>query len=295
MAKEVIHSTGRLSDRQIVALIDNISSEFNTDNHTFYYGSISTNINSIREIINKAPSYVIDRAECRIEQGKLTVRYARGVSTINPQSGSLSIDVRLPSPYMDEIIVIPTENYNGVPERPNIAEAAKLESLIRKHLILKQPSEIDAAGGSAIDLLQKEMSGLADLHAKMMHDTLALKEKLDKDRDEKFAELNEREKQLNAEIIQKRQDAENEILLRKLEIEAKQKELDDRDHMHVRRALRGQITVEIQNRVKGALLSNRSRALGWSVLALTIICAFVSGLFSYLSYEAFLTALVAKA
>lgn len=204
----------------------------------------------------------------------------------NRQNGSQH-PVRNSSPYFDEIIITPTQNYNGTPARPTISEIAKLESIIRQHIILKNPDDIQGTGATAIDLLQKELAAIAEIHQKLLADTIDLRQATAKEHESKLAELAEREKQSLAEVAAQKLKSEHDLAEQKASLEAKQKELDDRNHMHVRRALREQITSDIQTRVSGALLSSRSRLLGRGVFGLSLVCAIVSGIFSYWSYEAF--------
>ena len=286
MTNTVTHITGKLSDAQIVKLFDNITSEFQTSDVNISYGQISTKIEDVKSVIGRQRSFIISNATCSIENGKLSIQYARGLTTISFQNGSQH-PVRNSSPYFDEIIITPTQNYNGTPARPTISEIAKLESIIRQHIILKNPDDIQGTGATAIDLLQKELAAIAEIHQKLLADTIDLRQATAKEHESKLAELAEREKQSLAEVAAQKLKSEHDLAEQKASLEAKQKELDDRNHMHVRRALREQITSDIQTRVSGALLSSRSRLLGRGVFGLSLVCAIVSGIFSYWSYEAF--------
>jgi hypothetical protein len=286
MTNIVTHTTGKLSDSQIVKLFEGISSEFQVDGVTINYGQIATNIDDIKRVIGKQRSFIVSSANCNIESGKFSVQYARGLTKISYHNGNQH-SVRNPSPYFDEIIITPSQGYNGIPAQPTIEEIAKLEGVLRLHIIAKFPDDIEAAGGSAIDLLQKELAAVTEVHHQLLTDAIELRRTTAKEQEVKLTELIEREKQSLSEIAAQKEKTEQELAAQKAELEAKQKELDDRNHMHVRRALREQITSDIQTRVSGALLSSRSQLLGRGILALSLICAVASGVFSFWSYEAF--------
>jgi hypothetical protein len=286
MTNTVTHITGKLSDAQIVKLFEGVASEFQIDGVTVNYGQISTKIDEIKGVIGRQRSFIISNAKCDIENGKLSVQYARGLTTISHQNGS-QFSVRNASPYFDEFIITPTSSNNGIPARPTINEIAKLESIIRQHIILRIPEEVDCVGSSAVDLLQKELAAITEIHHKLLTDAIDLRQANTKEQESKLAELAEREKQSLAKIEAQKLKTEQDLAEQKASLEAKQKELDDRNHMHVRRALREQITADIQTRVSGALLSSRSRLLGRGVFGLSLVCAVASGVFSYWSYEAF--------
>jgi hypothetical protein len=294
MSNDVIHTTGKLSDSQILALFNAIATEFETDAPTFACGPISASYDDVKALVNKERTFFVSRASCNIEAGKITVQYMRGESTLNSHQNTLNVHLRTPSPYFDEIIITPTANYNNQPQRPTIQELAKLEKTVRSYIILKQHKDIEAAGGSAIDVLQKELAALTEVHGQLIRDTVELRQVVAKEHEAKLAEIVEREKKGHATLIADKDRIEKELATQKETLEAKQKELDDRNHMHVRRALRGQITDDIKARVSGTLLTRRSRVLGAGVFVLSLICAAGAGWFSSLSYAAFADVLAQK-
>lgn len=87
MTNTVTHITGKLSDAQIVKLFDNITSEFQTSDVNISYGQISTKIEDVKSVIGRQRSFIISNATCSIENGKLSIQYARGLTTISFQNG----------------------------------------------------------------------------------------------------------------------------------------------------------------------------------------------------------------
>ncbi len=285
MSNDVIHITGRLSDNQIVALFQEIKDSFKTNTINFRYANIITDIDEFKTAIGPKRSFFATYVNCSIDNSKFTVAFARGLSTFLPANNSINTGVRTPSPYFDEIIV--TSNHNGSSINVSIHDIVKIENIIRSHIIIKLPKDIEIAGGSAIDLLQKELSAVTEVHNTLLTDAVELRRQSSQENDARLADLAEKENQSLAAIAAHKETVEQELASQKQALEEKEKELDDRNHMHVRRALRGQITSDIQARVGGALLSPRSRKLGIAIFGLSLICAVASGLFSYLSYGAF--------
>lgn len=287
MSDHVIHTTGKLSDAQIISLFDEISSRIKTDHVNLRYGQVSTTLLSFKEIKLTGRTYIINRVSAVIDGGKFTLNYGRGFSTFNPQNGHINIEQRTSSPYFDEIIVQPRNNSSHNNPLPSFDEIALLEHIIAKHIVIKRHPKIEDGAGSAIDVLQRELSNITEVHSKLLSDAVELRRRNEAELEERNATIDAYQAQRIAEIDAYKEKAEKEIAEKEQLLASREKALDDRNHMHVRRQLREQITTEIQNRVNSAILSKRSKSIGGFVFGLTIVCAIISGYFSYISYVAF--------
>lgn len=105
------------------------------------------------------------------------------------------------------------------------------------------------------------------------------------------------------ESFQKRQiqsdaildEAKLSLTKREEELEQRQKELDDRDHIHARRQLREQITSGIAARLEGAIIPARTSTVGFVVFMLAISGSIALGAISFLSFQEFASILQAAA
>lgn len=104
------------------------------------------------------------------------------------------------------------------------------------------------------------------------------------------AEFERRAAKLEDEFLRRRELQERELTreratiseLRKL-VERREKELDDRDHVHVRRELREKITNDISNRLSRSIVPLRTSAISWIVLSLSLAGALFLGWLSFAS------------
>lgn len=82
-------------------------------------------------------------------------------------------------------------------------------------------------------------------------------------------------------------DARKSLMQREEQLQARAKELDDRDHIHARRQLREQITSGIATRLMSSMVPTRTSLIGWSVLILTLVGATFLAITSMYSLQEF--------
>ncbi|AXO13531.1 hypothetical protein [Thalassospira indica] len=285
MAQHVFFPTGRLNDAQIMKLMRAIVESFGRLQESCRFGNVTLDLAELESVVGKKKTFSIDAVDLVTDVHKFTIYYRRGTTPTPPNGQNQNINIRVPSPYFDEVIVLPGQGGSAV--TPSATDIHGLTQLINAHLILKTPDAGDGKAGSAIDILQAQLADLSALQTRMVEESAA----------ERAAFAEERRKisdEVQEEIRSKRTEYKNyidqeEARISELErkVKAKQKELDDRDHMHVRRQLRESITSEISDRVAGSLLPKETSNLNIAICVGSFLIACVAGYFALSSFASF--------
>lgn len=259
----LFHEVEALSD-------DNTSAQFNVLNSTLSEDDVA------RLGKNGKNSRRITRANI-VLSNKVTVAFARNVSLEGQQNPVFNPNQRQRSAYFDEIAVGVVQSNKPVDAK----EIGAVQAVVEKHLrpllrAIEKSGQDDVRG-----VLTTEIAALAEMHRQMTEQALAR----DQSREAHFDGLR---KTLEADI------AEREDALRKKteadtakvnelhdELAVKQRELDDRDHMHVRRELRQFITTEVLHEVR----PQATGILFFGVLAASIIISLLAAWFAFASFQ----------
>ncbi len=286
MATEVFYTTGRLNDRQIVKMMKAICDSFGKFNLAYRFGDINLDVDELDEVIRRKKSFTIDAADLSTDEHMFVLRYRRGTSALNA-NGQPIIDQRISSPYFDEVIITPGRGGNSNTHLPSATQIHDLTQLIEAHLVLKSANASNSHAGSAIDVLQAELADLSSLHTKMVEQSHAERTAFAEERAKIFSEMREELRTKREEHDVYIFEEETRIKILEREVEAKQKKLDDRDHMHVRRQLRESITSEIKNRVAGSMLPKETSRLNFAICIGSLLIACVAGYFAFSSFSTF--------
>ncbi len=213
-----------------------------------------------------------------LRSGYIIVYYKRGIT-----KNLDNINIRTPSPYFDEIIV-ETSPGNAIPK-----DILYILELINQFLKPFTLGSVPPSEDGAVGLLQAELSALTKLHRNMMADAV-------KFRKDNEVELRARREELETETIQKIQSIELKAAQEESRISDSQEELDkarqtidDRNHMHVRRALRENITSGITERIKTGIIEPKSAIQSYLILFLAFLSSGFAGFFAYESFDTFKT------
>jgi hypothetical protein len=286
MASEVFYTTGRLNDRQIVKMMNSIGESFGTARLDYLFAGVSLDIDEFEEALGKKKSFAINAANLTTTGGKFIVRYRRGKSAVNG-NGQPVVDQRISSPYFDEVIVTPGKGGNTNTEPPSATDVHGLSQLIEAHIILKSANANDGLAGNAIDVLQAQLADISSLYTTMVEQSQAERSAFAKERAAIAKEAHDETQAKKAEYEAYIESEEARIKKLEEEVRAKQKELDDRDHMHVRRQLRESITTEIEDRVAGSLLPKETNKLNIAICTGSLLIACVAGYFAISSFTSF--------
>ena len=272
MAHERTFRIAKLSDKQFSQLIDAIAKEFvDFSGEANFSEHLKSPLPETEKTNNFRPKvFAIHRFTGRSSNHSFSLSFARGIS------GS-DWGHRTPSGYQDEIRISTVINNNA--NKPKIEDFLKLTEIIHKHTTTIDTSKVSHDPNLAVNLLTAEIQKLAELQTGLVEGADAkrreldsLKSELDKNYDDRVADLKE--------SFEKRQ---QELDQEKLALEKLRKELDDREHKHVRRELRTSISAEIDEEIStGSNLFSSLRSDFYGIY-LAITAAVVLGYFTYLT------------
>lgn len=285
MANEIIHTTGCLTDRQIVRLFKKIEETFGGEYVEYQYGPIRVDTKEIEQLLPKGKSHSISYANIRTVERTFNVWVRRGL-TGKDRNGSPHAAIREPSPYFDEIHILPSAG-NANERTPTVEEIKKLESLITPLLLPSFVASDLNTKTSAVDILSLEISKLADLHTEMIEGVNNQRLALEQERDQFRKDAEKQAEEAKAEIDDYSSMERQRIAELEEQIKAKQKAIDDRNHMHVRRQLRESITKDIEKRVADALLPPTTQKLNLVISVVSGVVAMLAGVFAYSSFAGF--------
>lgn len=286
MGAPIIHRISRLNDKQVVHLVNEIEKEFGSTHKSFSIINIKIPLEEVEALTDHSDGQAITHGEIHTKEKKFEVLFRRGTSGFN-QNNAVSHEIRVPSPYYDEIIVVLGKRGQPNQSAPSAKECFQLERLINKYNISSVSQGVVSGATDAIEILQDEIAQLATFHRKMLEDADRQRQKLESDYNDKHLRLQEQTAADRKKVEEFASAEKEKIALLSEELETAQKELDDRDHMHVRRELRAKISEDIENRVSEALLPKSARITNVIIILFTVGCAIVSAFFAYQSYEEF--------
>lgn len=290
MGREVIHTTGRLNDAQIVKLMRSLIDSFEGALVSYRYGTVVLNEEEIENHFAKSKGYILSECSMRTPGNIFQLWFKRGVSALDGR-GVYNHNSRAPSPYYDEIIVLPGEGDN----QPTPEQIKGLEGLISTHIVNRQPKGGQRGAETAVDVLEAELARVASIHTQMLEDAAKLRHQTEQDRVAQLKEVADETKRLREEQ-QVHVDAETERLNeREAALEAERKSLDDRQHMHARRALREDINDDLQRRMRQSVLSVSATTTNALISFLSLLGVFFSSYVALQSFEGFQNVLAAAA
>jgi hypothetical protein len=281
MVDHIIHVTAKLPDKQIIRLYHEVQSAFGDVSASFRYGSISIPAEEAETLLSKSSRYSISEATLNFSRSSLQVNVRRGASSLGPDG--TNINNRTPSPYFDEIIVIPGKGDRAA----TLVECIKLEEIIARFATISVPKSVEKGADGAIDLLQAQIAGLSSLYDKMIEETISSRSELEGEYAAKRVQLAELDEERNRQHNERAKRAQEQLEELRRELEESRKAIDDREPMHVRRQLRKDISTEIQSRVASDLHPKRTSWTGHGVFIFSVICACIAAAISYYSYVGF--------
>ncbi len=279
MAQPYTIRTARLTDRQVLDLIYAIKG--NDTSITVRVDLIphkSLDISSLdrsHETIVKLYSqrHAIQRATIS-DESSITISFLRGIAK---DQANFSTS-REPSAYFDEFVF-------QIPDRVSIEnvwnKVIDYTDIIEKSVPAVFPLQETEKSQDAIDVLRGEVASLADLYKNALSDLQKERADFRKIFDEERMAANkkyeEERSRLNNEAIDKKREfeqyksnEESALQKRKQELDTKQRQLDDRQHMHARRDLRDRIATNFKARAGRPVVSRRASAIRWIVFGLTL-------------------------
>ncbi|MFE0015269.1 hypothetical protein ACFWXH_10520 [Mesorhizobium sp. NPDC059054] len=192
------------------------------------------------------------------------ISHRRGIGGTNQ---NIDVPDRQASPYFDEIGINVTASGKAASPEQIIA----VRRVLGKHTQLPSDSTVVGAASEATDLLKLQFSQLNEQLAEINTHNIKRREALEDEFSDK-RRLLEKELANHAEQLrEKMEQLDADHRTRVEAVQAREKQLDDRDHIHARRELRTNITEDIARQLQGDLIPAKASAMRWSVLMLLLI------------------------
>lgn len=268
--------TGKLSDRQILSLFDELRAELGYQRFSLYVGGMPVPPeDAALEAVRANDDAAISRAEMSSDDKAIQVSFRRGEG-----GDANSMDSgRSASPYFDDIGIRAREASEG--GAPALDAMLRCIAIVKNHVRFDRQPAVDRLGRSATSLLQAQFSQLSDL---FVDRTKAIEERsaqIEQLYAQKVSDLEASRLEMEANLAAKEAAATERLRVREEELEARGKVLDDRDHMHVRRDLRSKITSAVQTRLSESLVPRTAGYMRWGVFGISLTASAVFALFAW--------------
>lgn len=263
--------TGRLTDRQAMRIAEKFIETHGQGKSSLSVADVTTQLPAPGtdefKLFTKT-DFSIDSYSIRSNPPKFAIHFRRGTS-------GTDFDSRSPSAYWDEIGVETQDSPQGG-KAATVPEAAAFVSTIQK--LLGDAPSVQAEEESAVDVLNAQFSQMNALLSDVTERVVERRLELEKEFDQRNAEMQRvfAERASQQEVTFKER---SDALL------AREAKLDDRQHMHARRDLRGEITRNLQARLQTAIVSKQSLALRYAVALLSLAATVGLGTVAYFSFS----------
>lgn len=260
---------GKCPDKTIIKAFELLRDEYGGGNWSFRGNADFTDALETLKL-SKTPTYAIFHASITPKGANLTVQFRRSLN------GNAD-------PYFDEIGIEANHTRPPSPE-----DVLRVEQLLRSQIKFPNPSHSTKTERQVSGVLEKEISTIASMHQKLLADALELRNTYELQDAERRAEFEQLQRQKEAALKEEEQASHDRISKEMADLDAKMREFDFSDHMRARRALREQITLEVQSSLKRPISSFQSTYKLILVTAVSIAGALVSGFFAFESFQSFI-------
>jgi hypothetical protein len=287
-----IFRTGKLQDKQVLKLLDDLISAYGKSEATLHVAGNGLQYDAdVHSQLFKGKDFgAIERFDFSSATGQFVVRFRRGVG----QSAQQIDDNRAPSPYFDDIGLETSRGNNGAAPRPELVDSLAAIGIIKKHITFVVPEAVNAGAEGASAVLQAQLSTLNERLTEVNAEADRRRQAFDEEHVRKLREVEDMISEAEEEIKLGRKAFEAELSIRDAELQSRAKLLDDRDHMHVRRGLRENITTEIQSRLGKAMVNRASGWMRWGVFGLSLAGSAVFVWFAYIGLTEYAQAVQAS-
>ena len=284
--------TARLTDRQVLDLIDALHTDGDVTSGTISLGDgLDVGIQPGKR--TEEPISDLDRDRHAIRSVDLStssnihINFYRGTGDDiqNPATN------RQASAYFDEVFLRNDTRRGGATPQQWVACIDTVENALPNTYPLQETKE----GSDAIDVLRAEMAELGGQYREMLAGLANERSKFREESEEerraarleyaaeqhrlKVAAENQRKK-----FDEYRQQEETRLQQRQEELERREQDLDNRQHMHARRELRERISEDFKTRVVRPVVSRAAFRMRWLVFGLTLAAGVGIGAFAVDSF-----------
>jgi len=276
MSRPIAITLPKMRDSDLLKLFSSIAGE-EGEKLQFFIGGRVFSYEEINSNYHDAFSHVISDVQYTMSGEKFRVEFKRGITGVS--NGSISYGLRIPSQYFDEIHIYPNNESSHNRKVPNVNEIRELTEKIDKFSQFERPEFGVPDPDGLVKILQNMISSYSNLNEKIAEEQIKLRSDI---RFQIESEYQERVEKLKREIEKEKSD----LRLSQEELSRKQKEIDDRSHMHVRRDLRKSISEDINARMMESTVHQGQMKYYWSVVFLSLIGFAVTAVYSYYNFYA---------
>ena len=283
--------TARLTDRQILDLIDSLAASAEVEGGSIALGD-HMNFAFDASKRSEEPLSVLDGDRHAIHyvhlviSSSIHIEFYRGICG---DSSNPSVN-RQASPYFDEVFL--RSDAIGVEGAQQLVACI---DVIERALPQTYPAEAGGTPTEVIDVLRAEIAELSGQYGKML---AGLSDERTQFREEAAAQRSKAQEEYEAERQRLAEHAarqegqfdtyktqeEANLQRRSEELDRREHELDNRQHMHARRDLREKISEEFKARINRPVVSRSARTLRWLVFGLTLVAGCGIGAFGVDSF-----------
>ena len=267
MAGERIYRVARLTDKQVIRLFKSILELYPDSEALFMLGNgIRISLDEFEKEKFPRTSYMMISATFTARAQSISLDFKRGIS-------GHSFNERVPSAIADELQLAANI---GQHHNTTISDLVAISQLIEK---FTSGLEHDVADNllSPTLVLDAKLASLTDLAADLIAGADKKRRELDSLKDKVEADFQAKRQEFSLEESQLRR----EVAGKAKAVEDLRAELDDREHKHVRRALRETITSQIQDSLGKHSGSSFSRIYSMQVTMICLAGAVATGFFAY--------------
>lgn len=279
-----IRRVARMTDRQILKLIDALVAELSGKVQSLQISGVAVDRDSeaVADLSKGKDIGAISAVDFRVSEERVFVKFRRGIG-----GTAIGIDnaERTASPYFDEIEI--GVERTSQPQRPfNTEIILQAQRLVIEHTRLPSDGAVVGSAAEASDLLKLQFAQLNEQLSEVNAAAFKRREELESEYSEKRRHF-EDELARNAEQVRdKVAELEENHKHRLEELEDRERQLDDRDHIHVRRQLRTHITDAIATQLKEKLVPPNASRMRWSIFCLMMLgAASLAGLSAWSLHE----------
>ncbi len=271
--------TARLTDRQILQVIFAFKEEEQIENAIIGLGGniqidVATKERNEEDVAELDSDRHAIQSVTIVTSSAINISFHRGVSS-NVQDPKAS---RQASPYFDELSLDP-RRMEGYPESQQ--QFISCIDIIERALPRTVPLQEVDKGHTVIDVLQAEISGLADQYKAMLDGLAKEREEIraaaDEERqaarqahDTAMKEAKAAAEEQKRQFDEYRKEQEAALAQRTNGLDERENDLDNRQHMHARRELREKISENFKERISKPVVSRTAKIMHWAVFVLTL-------------------------
>ena len=298
MANYYVIRTTRLTDRQVLDLFYKLHTNTDATSGKVRLGS-GLSVDIFSNVRDESPVSDLDRDRHAIRSAHLStssnihIHFYRGTCA-DVQSPETN---RQASPYFDEVLLTHDPGRGGATAEQWVACIDTVETVLPKTYPLQETEQ----GTDVIDVLRVEVTALAGQYKEMLtglaNERVKFREEAEEERNtarQEYVASQQRLEEVSEDRRRKfeeyTQTEERRLQQQQEDLDRREQELDNRQHMHARRELRERISEDFKTRVAKPVVSRGASNMRSFVFVLTLVAGIGIGFFGIDSFDELIAA-----